>query len=55
MYIYIYIYKAVWSLKMACFTEEVYIDELENGFRSVDAQLARLDATTGAFVERFAA
>jgi methyl-accepting chemotaxis protein len=38
-------------------TEQVArdIDELENGFRSVDAQLARLDATTGAFVERFAA
>jgi len=38
-------------------TEQVArdIDELENGFRAVDAQLARLDATTGAFVERFAA
>ena len=38
-------------------TEQVArdIDELENGFRTVDAQLARLDATTGAFVERFAA
>ena len=38
-------------------TEQVArdIDELEHGFRSVDAQLARLDATTGAFVERFAA
>jgi len=38
-------------------TEQVArdIDELENGFRSVDAQLARLDATTGAFVQRFAA
>ena len=38
-------------------TEQVArdIDDLENGFRSVDAQLARLDATTGAFVERFAA
>jgi methyl-accepting chemotaxis protein len=38
-------------------TEQVArdIDDLENGFRSVDAQLARLDATTGAFVERIAA
>jgi methyl-accepting chemotaxis protein len=38
-------------------TEQVArdIDELENGFRAVDAQLARLDATTGAFVQRFAA
>jgi methyl-accepting chemotaxis protein len=38
-------------------TEQVArdIDELENGFRSVDAQLARLDTTTGAFVQRFAA
>ncbi len=38
-------------------TEQVArdIDELENGFRSVDAQLASLDATTGAFVRRFAA
>jgi methyl-accepting chemotaxis protein len=38
-------------------TEQVArdIDELETGFRSVDAQLARLDTTTSAFVERFAA
>jgi methyl-accepting chemotaxis protein len=38
-------------------TEQVArdIDELESGFRSVDAQLARLDSTTGEFVEQFAA
>ncbi|UAK26563.1 chemotaxis protein [Sphingomonas nostoxanthinifaciens] len=38
-------------------TEQVArdIDQLETGFRSVDAQLARLDSTTGAFIERFAA
>jgi methyl-accepting chemotaxis protein len=38
-------------------TEQVArdIDQLEAGFRSVDEQLARLDTTTGAFVERIAA
>ncbi|WP_404711620.1 methyl-accepting chemotaxis protein [Sphingomonas sp. MMS24-J13] len=38
-------------------TEQVArdIDELESGFRSVDRQLAELDATTGDFIERFAA
>jgi len=38
-------------------TEQVAadIDQLETGFRSVDQQLSRLDETTGAFVERFAA
>ncbi len=38
-------------------TEQVArdIDLLESGFRSVDQQLARLDQTTGQFVERFAA
>jgi methyl-accepting chemotaxis protein len=38
-------------------TEQVArdIDELESGFRSVDRQLAELDATTGSFIERFAA
>jgi methyl-accepting chemotaxis protein len=38
-------------------TEQVArdIDLLETGYRSVDEQLARLDQTTGQFVERFAA
>jgi methyl-accepting chemotaxis protein len=38
-------------------TEQVArdIDQLEEGFRAVDSQLAKLDATTGAFIERFAA
>jgi methyl-accepting chemotaxis protein len=38
-------------------TEQVAreIDELESGFRAVDRQLAELDATTGNFIERFAA
>ena len=38
-------------------TEQVArdIDQLESGFKAVDAQLARLDTTTGEFVERFAA
>jgi len=38
-------------------TEQVArdIDELESGFRAVDDQLAKLDATTGAFIGRFAA
>jgi methyl-accepting chemotaxis protein len=38
-------------------TEQVArdIDQLEAGFRSVDEQLARLDQTTGAFVDRIAA
>ena len=38
-------------------TEQVAhdIDQLETGFRAVDQQLTRLDETTGAFVERFAA
>jgi len=38
-------------------TEQVArdIDLLETGYRSVDEQLARLDHTTGQFVERFAA